>query len=312
MARAMDLRIFVEPQFGATYSDQLAMAQAAEAHGFDAFFRSDHFLTMGGDGGVGPTDSWVTLGAIARETSRVRLGTLMTSATFRQPGHLAIEVAQVDEMSGGRVELGFGAGWFEREHLAYGWSFPTEMGERFDRFEEQLEIVTGLWGTDNGSTYSFSGHHYALTDSPALPKPVQQPAPPVIIGGIGAKRTPRLAARFAAEYNLPFGDVETAERQYGLVREACEKAGRDPATMILSHAITVFCDEDEASARARAEAVGLAGPMLLTAAVGSPEQVAERLRQYADAGATRSYLQLLEMRNLEHVERLARLHTLVT
>jgi F420-dependent oxidoreductase-like protein len=308
----MQLRIFVEPQFGATYSDQLAMAQAAESHGFDAFFRSDHFLTMGGDGGVGPTDSWVTLGAIARETSRVRLGTLMTSATFRQPGHLAIEVAQVDEMSGGRVELGFGAGWFEREHQAYGWDFPTEIAERFDRFEEQLSIVTGLWGTENGSTYSFTGQHYALADSPALPKPVQQPAPPVIIGGMGARRTPRLAAQFAAEYNLPFGDVEAAQRQYGLVREACEKAGRDPATMTLSHAITVFCDDDETSARARAEALGVPGPMLASAAVGSVEQVAARLREYADAGATRSYLQLLEIGNVDHVERLAQLHNLVT
>ncbi len=306
----MALRIFVEPQFGATYGDQLAMAQAAETHGFDAFFRSDHFLTMGGDGGPGPTDSWVTLGAIARETSTIRLGTLMTSATFRSPGHLAISVAQVDEMSGGRVELGFGAGWFEREHQAYGWPFPTAIGERFDRFEEQLAIVTGLWGTASGSTFSFSGDHYALADSPALPKPVQSP-PPVIVGGLGAARTPRIAAQFAAEYNLPFGDVEAAQRQYARVREACEKAGRDPATMILSHAITVFCDDDEAAARARAESLGIPGPMLASAAIGSPEQVAERLRQYGEAGATRSYLQLLEIGNLEHVQRLAALHSMV-
>ncbi len=300
----MQLRIFVEPQFGATYADQLAMAQAAEAHGFDAFFRSDHFLTMGGDGLPGPTDSWVTLGAIARETQRIRLGTLMTSATFRHPGHLAMSVAQVDEMSGGRVELGFGAGWFLAEHKAYGFPFPEAIGERFDRFEEQLEVVAGLWGTPAGERYSFSGQHYELSDSPALPKPSQQP-PPMIIGGMGAKRTPRLAATFAAEYNAPFADAGAAAAQYERVRAACETAGRDPDTIVMSHAITVFCEDDEDTARARAEALGVPGPMLTTAAVGSPEQVAERLREYADAGATRSYLQLLDMRNLEHVVRIA-------
>jgi F420-dependent oxidoreductase-like protein len=301
----VQLRIFVEPQFGATYADQLAIAQAAEAHGFDAFFRSDHFLTMGGDGGAGPTDSWVTLGAIARETERIRLGTMVTSATFRQPGHLAIIVAQVDGMSAGRVELGLGAGWFEAEHTAYGFGFPPSTGERIDRLEEQLQIVTGLWATPAGERFSHDGHHYRLADSPALPKPVQQPSPPVIVGGLGPKRTPALAARFAHEYNVPFADLETARERYGRVRSACEAADRDPQTLVLSHAITVFCGADEAQAKARVDALGVPAGMLGTAAIGTPQQVAERLRAYGDAGAQRSYLQLLDMRDLDHLALLA-------
>ena len=173
----MELRIFAEPQEGASYDQQVGMAQAAEEAGFDAYFRSDHFLTMGGDGLPGPTDSWVTLAGIARETERIRLGTLVTSATFRQPGLLAIQVAQVDAMSGGRVELGLGAGWYDAEHAAYGFPFPP-LGERFERLEEQFAILTGLWGTPIGETFSFDGRHYHVKDSPALPKPVQRPHPP--------------------------------------------------------------------------------------------------------------------------------------
>src|SRR6266511_3838497 len=177
----MRLVVFIEPQLGATYADQLRIARHAEELGFDAFFRSDHYLTMGGrDGLPGPTDSWVTLGALAVQTSRIRLGTLVTSATFRYPGPLAIQVAQVDQMSGGRVELGLGSGWYEGEHNAYGVPFPSQ-GERFERLEEQLAIVTGLWTTPVGEQFSHSGTHYTLTDSPALPKPVQTPHPPVII-----------------------------------------------------------------------------------------------------------------------------------
>src|SRR3954471_1274879 len=179
---------------GATYDDLLAVARRTEECGFDAFFRSDHYLTMAGDGLPGPTDAWVTLAGLARETSRVRLGTLVTSATFRLPGPLAIAVAQVDAMSGGRVELGLGSGWYDAEHTVYGIPFPP-LGERFDRLEEQLAIVTGLWGTPVGGRFSYDGRYYTLRNSPALPKPMQQPGPPVIVGGLGRPRTPRLAAR---------------------------------------------------------------------------------------------------------------------
>src|SRR5580658_6436829 len=181
----MRLRVFTEPQQGASYDDLLRIARHAEELGFDAFFRSDHYLSMGdGDGLPGPTDAWVTLAALAVETSSIRLGTLMSPVTFRLPGPLAITVAQVDQMSGGRVELGLGTGWFEAEHTAYGIPFPS-VSERFDRLEEQLAIVTGLWGTPEGETFSFAGAHYQLADSPGLPKPAQRPRPPVLVGGSG-------------------------------------------------------------------------------------------------------------------------------
>src|SRR5256714_6285809 len=241
----MQLRIFTEPQQGASYEDLLAMAQTADETGFDAFFRSDHYLRMGtGNGEPGPTDAWITLAGMARETTRIRLGTLLSSATFRLPGPLAVTVAQVDAMSGGRVELGLGTGWFEGEHLAYGIPFSL-LGERFERLEEQLAVITGLWTTPLGERFSFTGRHYQLEDSPALPKPVQQPHPPVIVGGGGAKRTPALAAKFAAEFNLPFQPLDAFTTACDRVRAACEAIGRDPASMVFSAALVLCCGADE-------------------------------------------------------------------
>src|SRR3954454_22720687 len=184
----MRLRIFTEPQQGATYDQLLDVAQNSERLGFDAFFRSDHLQRIG-DGAPGPgsTDAWMTLAALGRETSRIRLGTLVTPVTFRFPGPLAIQVAQAGAMSNGRVELGLGAGWYDTEHASYAIPFPP-IGERFAMLEEQLEIVTGLWATPPGEKYSFAGRHHQVVDSPALPKPVQQPRPPIILGGFGTKR----------------------------------------------------------------------------------------------------------------------------
>jgi len=301
----MQVRIFTEPQQGASYDQLLAVARAAEANGFDAFFRSDHFLHMGGDGRPGPTDSWVTLGALARETSRIRLGTLVTSATFRLPGPLAIAVAQVDAMSGGRVELGLGTGWFEAEHTAYGIPFPP-LGERFDRLTEQLEIITGLWATPEGEPFSYSGRHWSLTDSPALPKPVQRPHPPVIVGGAGTSRTPRLAARFADEFNVAFQPLEATAVRFERVRAACEARGRDPAGIVLSVAQTVCCGATVAEVARRAAAIGRdPGELRETAVAGTPDEVVARLRAFADAGATRVYLQVLDLDDLEQLELLA-------
>ncbi len=301
----MKLRVFVEPQLGASYDQQLRMAQAAEAAGFDAFFRSDHFLTMGGDGLPGPTDSWVTLGAIARETSRIRLGTLVTSATFRLPGLLAVQVAQVDAMSGGRVELGLGAGWYDAEHSAYGVPFPPT-GERMERLEEQFAIVSGLWDTPIGETFSFDGHHYHLDDSPALPKPVQRPHPPLIVGGGGPTRTPRLAATYADEYNLPFSSLTDTEAQYGRVRAACEDRGRDPSTLRLSAAQTVCCGVDEADVQRRAASIGRkADELRANGVAGTPDEVVARLQAFAGIGAQTVYLQVLDLDDLEHVGLLA-------
>jgi F420-dependent oxidoreductase-like protein len=301
----MDLRIFTEPQFGASYGDQLAVARAAEAGGFDAFFRSDHWLTFGGEGLPGPTDSWVTLGAIARETERIRLGTLVTSATFRLPGPLAIAVAQVDEMSGGRVELGLGAGWFDGEHDAYGIPFPGT-SERFDRLEEQLAVITGLWETPRGETFSFEGPHYPVTDSPALPKPVQSPRPPIIVGGHGPTRTPRLAATYADEFNVPFSPIADFTTQVERVAAACEAHDRDPATMTWSAALTVAMGADETEFRRRAEAVGHEPDGLRTGQLGgTPDEIRDRLGRWAEAGAQRVYLQVLDLADLDHVAFLA-------
>jgi F420-dependent oxidoreductase-like protein len=302
----MDLRIFVEPQQGATYGQQLAVAQLAERLGFDAFFRSDHLLVIGEPpanptGQPGPTDSWVTLGAIARETSTIRLGTMVTSATFRLPGPLAIAVAQVDEMSNGRVELGIGAGWYGDEHTAYGVPFPST-GERFERLEEQLEIITGLWRCPADSQYSFEGQHYTVVGSPALPKPVQEGGPPVIIGGWGPKRTPRLAAQFAREFNVPFSPVNAFADQCTKVRDACIKAKRDPETVVFSVAQVICCGENQDELDRRAAVIGRSlDDLRANAITGSPSEVRDTIAAYSEAGAQRVYLQCLDITDLDHV-----------
>ena len=301
----MKLSIFIEPQFGASYEQQVRMAQAAESAGFDGFFRSDHFLTMGGDGLPGPTDSWVTLGGLARETERLRLGTLVTSATFRNPGVLAIQVAQVDAMSGGRVELGLGAGWYDAEHSAYGIPFPP-LGERFERLEEHYAILTGLWGTPQDETFTFDGIHYHLKDSPALPKPVQRPHPPLIVGGGGPRRTPRLAATYGSEFNLPFSSVTDTAAQYQRVRAACVARGRDPVTLRLSVAQTVCCGTNENEVERRASNIGRKADELRAYGVaGTPDEVVARLRAFADIGAETIYLQVLDLNDFEHIDLLA-------
>jgi F420-dependent oxidoreductase-like protein len=302
----MKLRIFTEPQQGADYQTLRAVARTAEELRFDAFFRSDHYLAIGGGSGLpGPTDAWATLAALAVETSRIRLGTLMSAATFRLPGPLAIIGAQVDQMSGGRVEFGLGTGWFEAEHTAYGIPFPP-LGQRFGRLEEQLAIITGLWETEAGETFSFEGTYYKLTDSPALPKPAQHPRPPVLLGGAGARRTPRLAARFADEFNLPFHTVQDSAAAFGRVREACQTAGRNPASMIYSVAQTVCCGKDEAEFRRRAAAIGREpDSMRADGLAGTPGEVAAKIAEFAEIGADRVYLQVLDLGDLDHLALIA-------
>jgi F420-dependent oxidoreductase-like protein len=302
----MQLRIFTEPQQGATYTELLAVAKATEDLGFDAFFRSDHYLAMNADGLPGPTDAWTTLAGLARETSRIRLGTLVTPVTFRHPGVLAIQVAQVDEMSGGRVELGLGAGWFEREHAAYGIPFPAK---RFGLLTEQLEVVTGLWETPVGGRFDHAGEHYQLTDSPALPKPVQRSpldpskaGVPIIVGGSGPTRTPALAARFAAEFNLSFPAFEDVEPRLDRVRQACADAGRDPASLVLSVALVLCAGRTEAELGRRAAAIGREPAELREHGLaGSPQEVVDRLAWLAGLGVTRVYLQTLDLHDLDHL-----------
>lgn len=299
----MELRIFTEPQQGADYDTLLRVAKATEDLDFDAFFRSDHYLVMGdGDGLPGPTDAWITLAGLARETSRIRLGTLMTAATFRLPGTLAIQVAQVDAMSGGRIEFGLGSGWYEAEHTAYGIPFPAE---KFARLEEQLAVVTGLWGTPDGETFSFDGKHYQLDGSPALPKPVQ-PKLPVLVGGLGAVRTPRLAALYADEFNVPFASLEDSERQVGRVRDAMAEHGRTPDSMVFSNALVACVGKDDAEVARRARAIGREVPDLKeNGLAGSPAEVVDKIGRFQETGASRIYLQILDLHDLDHLELIA-------
>lgn len=301
-----DLRIFTEPQQGASYDELLAVAQRAEQLGFGAFFRSDHFLKMGdGSGMPGPTDAWVTLGAIARETNTIRLGTLVTAATFRLPGPLAISVAGVDQMSNGRIELGIGAGWYATEHEAYGIPFP-DLGARFDNLEEQVDIIHGLWNTPDGDTFSYDGKVWQVSESPALPKPAQAGGPPIIIGGGGKTRTPRLAARYAAEFNMPFVPLDTYVDQCGVVARACEAHDRDPATMTWSAALVVCIGENQAELAQRAAAIGREPDELITNGVaGTPDQARATVQRWADAGADRLYLQVLDLDDLDHLDLIA-------
>jgi F420-dependent oxidoreductase-like protein len=302
----VDFRAFVEPQQGATYADQLAVAKAAEALGYSAFFRSDHYVAMSGDGLPGPTDSWLTLAGIARETTSIRLGTMVSSATFRCPGPLAISVAQVDEMSGGRVELGIGAGWFEAEHQAYAIPFPP-LGERFERLREQLDIITGLWTTPAGETFGYAGKHYTVVDSPALPKPVQRPHPPVIVGGVGPKRTPALAAKFAAEFNVPFMPPDITKASYDRVRAALAAAGRPEDSLTYSAAHVVCAGGDDAQVATRAAAIGREVDELRASSplAGTPGEIVDKLGPFVEAGVQRVYLQLLDMSDLDHLELIA-------
>ena len=302
----MRLRVFTEPQQGASYDTLLRIAVAAQDLGFDAFFRSDHYLKMGSVSGLpGPTDAWATLAGLARETSGIRLGTMMTAATFRLPGPVAVTVAQVDQMSGGRIELGIGTGWFEAEHTAYGIPFPSRP-ERFERLEEQLAVITGLWETPEGQAFSYEGKHYRLVDSPALPKPAQRPRPPVVIGGSGHVRTPRLAARYADEFNIHFRSVDESRAAFDRVRAACSAVGRDAGTMTYSAAQVVCCGRDEPEVRRRADAIGRdAGELRRNGLAGTPAELVERIGRFAEVGTQRIYLQVLDLSDVEHLELLA-------
>lgn len=298
----MELRVFTEPQQGATYDQLLAVARAAEELGFGGFFRSDHYLAMGDTAGLpGPTDAWTTLAGLARDTATIRLGTLVTAGTFRLPGPLAITVATVDAMSGGRVELGLGAGWFDDEHTAYGIPFPP-LGERFDRLTEQLEIVDGLWSTPAGKTFDHDGRHYQIAGSPALPKPVQRPRPPIIVGGFGARRTPALVARFADEYNVPFADADTVAALNRGVDEVCRSHDRVPATVLRSAAQVLCVGRDEPEIARRAGAIGREVDELRTNGLaGTPDEVIAKVERFASIGMTRLYLQVLDLDDLEHL-----------
>ena len=296
----MEFCVLIEPHHGAGYLDQLRVARCAEELGFAGFFRSDHLIAGDGDGLPGPTDTWVTLGGLSRETDSIRLGSLMTSATFRHPSVLAVTVAQVDEMSGGRVEFGFGAGWWAREHNATGIDL-FEATERFDRFEEQLEIIDGLWKTPVGGSYSHAGAHFTLVDSPALPKPVQAHIP-VIIGGDGKKRTPAISARWADEFNSGWDDPVKTAATFTRVKKACQAIGRDPQTLRLSTVQTLCAGASEADLVRRAEAIGSTHEELSGALVGDGDRLREQIAAFADVGVERIYVEIIDLADLDQLE----------
>jgi F420-dependent oxidoreductase-like protein len=304
----MDLRIFTEPQQGASHADLLAVARATRDGGFSAFFRSDHILRMGEQSGLpGPSDSFVNLGAIAAQVPDIRLGTLVTSATFRHPSMTAIATAQIDDISGGRMELGLGSGWYEAEHTAYGLDFGASFGERFDRLTEQLEVITGLWATPEGGAFEYAGRHYQLHGAPGLPKPRQTdasgtPKLPIIVGGHGPRRTPALASKFADEFNVGFVDLDATVAQIGRVQRACEEAGRDPGSLVYSTAHPVCVGQDEAEFERRAAAIGRTPEEARTSPfAGTVQQVVDAIGTWEAAGVQRSYLQVLDLADLDHI-----------
>ena len=297
MAHPRRFRFAVQIDRASDRSSYLELVRKAEDLGYDTLVLEDHF-----DENFAPIPAML---AAASATSSLRVSTHVFCNDYKHPLVLAKEIATLDVLTDGRVEFGLGAGWFEAEHAAYGIPFPP-LGERFDVLEEQLAIITGLWGTPEGETFSFDGAHYRVSDSPGLPKPAQRPRPPVDLGGGGARRTPRLAARFADEFNVPFRSLADSAAGFARVREACEAAGRYPASMTYSVAQTVCCGKDEAEFRRRAAAIGEDPEDLRANAIGgTPSEVAAKIAEFAEIGADRVYLQVLDLHDLGHLELLA-------
>ena len=304
----------IEGQEDVTWADWVALADACEVLGIEALFRSDHYLSVLGDHGRGALDAWGTINALAAITTRLRLGALVSPATFRHPSVFAKLATTADHVSDGRIEVGLGAGWMEAEHRAYGFPFPP-LRDRMDAYAEQLEIVHRSF---EPGPFTFRGKHYTVEDLDALPKPIQQPHPPFIVGGSAAPRGARLGARWADEYNFAFASPEQAAEKRHAIHEACRDVGRDPATIVVSlmTGAVLGADRDEVARRAgeiarhqgkhvedpHAYAAELAGNWI----VGTPDEAIARLREYEAAGIERVFLQHLLHRDLDAVELLAR------
>jgi F420-dependent oxidoreductase-like protein len=307
----MRLCLMIEGQEDVTWDDWRALAGACEEHGVEALFRSDHYLSVEGRMGLGSLDAWATLAALAAITTTVRLGTLVSPATFRHPSQLAKVVATVDHVSGGRVELGMGTGWLEAEHRAYGFPFPP-MAERLETLEEQLEVVSREW---REGPFSFEGRHYRIEDLDALPKPVQRPRPNLILGGSGGPRSLALGARFVDEYNVAFKTAEECAAIRSGLDEACRSDGRDPIPFSLM--TTWLVGEDRAelldragrlaeSRGAAADAESFLASVPESWIVGTLDEATERLRELAGAGVERVMLQHLLHQDLDAVAQIGR------
>jgi F420-dependent oxidoreductase-like protein len=293
----MQLCLMIEGQEGVSWPQWVALAQACEEHGIPSLFRSDHYMNLDGQHPErGSLDAWATLSALAAVTSTLRLGTMVSPATFRHPSELAKVVATADHVSDGRIDLGLGAGWHEREHEAYGFPFaPTRV--RMDVLEEQLQIVLGAW---TQASFSFKGEHYTLRDLDGQPKPIQRPHPPIIMGGSGGPRSAAMAARYADEYNTPFPTLEDVQQRRDSVLRACEAAGREPLPFSVMTLLLVGADEPELRGRATrlGERIGSDADSLLhdppaAWVVGTVDQAIERLGELRDAGVHRVMCQHL-------------------
>jgi alkanesulfonate monooxygenase SsuD/methylene tetrahydromethanopterin reductase-like flavin-dependent oxidoreductase (luciferase family) len=302
----MGLRIFTEPQQGASYEQLLAVARTAEECGFDAFFRSDHYLKMGAATGLPAyTDAWTTLAGLARDTRTIRLGTLVTPATFRPVGTFPAIVAQVDHMSHGRIEVGLGAGWYKDEHDAYGLVFPPDR-VRYDLLEDQLAILHGVWSTEPGGTFERSGLTCAVRLQADSLRPAQRPHPPIILGGHGGPRGGRLAATFADEFNVSFVPAEAMRTVHDSVRKSCENLGRDPATLVWSVGQVLCCGQSETEIARRAAAIGReVAELRQNGLAGSPLEILDKLAAFVETGAERFYLQVLDLTDLDHLRLVA-------
>jgi len=302
----MAFRIFTEPQQGASYEQLLTVARTGEECGYDAFFRSDHYLKMGGGSGLPAyTDAWTTLAGLARDTRRVRLGTLVTPVTFRPVGTFPVVVAEVDQMSGGRVDVGLGAGWYQDEHDAYGLPFPP-LGRRYDLLEDQLAILHGVWSAEPGGTFEYEGLTCNVRLQADSLRGAHRPHPPIVIGGRGGPRNSRLAAAYADEFNIAFVPAPFMKEAHDAVRRACDASGRDPGTVVWSVGLVVCCGRTEAEVARRAAAIGREVDELRdNGLAGSPAEVLEKLGTYAAAGAERFYLQVLDISDLDHLRLIA-------
>jgi F420-dependent oxidoreductase-like protein len=303
----MRFALMIEPQQGLTYAEQLAVAQHAESAGFEALFRSDHYESFPGPVDNPTTDAWAVIAGLARETTRIHLGTLVSPITFRPPGNIAKVVATVDEMSGGRIELGLGTGWHESEHRRHGFPFPP-ISERADMLEEQLQIVRGLWTEPDG--WSFSGRHYSIDDALFRPKPV--PRPRILVGGGGTPRSMRIAARWADEFNLSSSTPQLARDKFAALTAACEAAGRDPASLTRSAMVGVLVGATAGELRGREKAVlaalgedagsGWLDERRQRWIYGTPDEARARIERYADAGVERMMLQDFVPRDLDMID----------
>jgi F420-dependent oxidoreductase-like protein len=311
----MDICLMIEGQEGVTWDQWLSLALACEEHGFEGLFRSDHYLSFEHPRERGALDAWTTLAALGTMTERIRLGTMVSPVTFRHPALLAKSVVTVDHASDGRVELGMGAGWFEREHSAYGFPFPS-ITERMDILSEQVEIVHRLWDRDEDEV-TFTGRHFRLDRCSALPKPVQDPHPPLIMGGEAGPRSAALAARWADEYDVAFVDPATARERRERISAACEAVDRDPDDVRFSLLSRVVVGADERELKRRASALmdrqdqegdvdAFIEEMRSTMTVGTVDQVLERLAEYAAAGVERVFVQHLVHEDLDTVALIGR------